>query len=70
MGCLAGSPRATRNGGFARSGNALAGVAPASTAPAAGPRKRRDHASHDAARGRGAKEARAKFRSADAGVAT
>ena len=65
MGCLAGSPRATRNGGFARSGNALAGAARASTAPAAPPRTRRDHGLRDAARGRGAK-----FHSADAGVAT
>jgi hypothetical protein len=68
MGCLAGSPRATRSGGFARSCNALAGVAPASTAPA-GPRKRSNRAFYDAAEGRRAKEARAEFHSADAGVA-
>ena len=70
MGCLAGSPRAARNGGFARSAKALARGAPTAVAPAAGPRTRRDLGFHDAARGRGAKKDRAKFRSADAEVAT
>ena len=67
MGCLAGSPRATRNGGFACSGNALAGAARAAAAAAAAapPRPRGDCAFH-----RAAKRRAAKFHSADAGVAT
>ena len=65
MGCLAGSPRATRNGGFTRGGNALAGTARASIAPTAPARTLRDCAFHGAPKGRGAK-----LHSADAGAAT